>query len=127
MMFSELQKIVFEEYIKNGYRYMWNLEDLKMLIRNNVIECVLYFKGDQFRQLMTISDVAEVGLINTEVSELLEAIRKDKGLLEQGEECADIIIRVMNYCSRKGINLENEIMRKDIKNMNRGKLHGKLV
>ena len=127
--FSEIQELVYEEYKKNGYEYMWNLEDLKMLIRSKWGEGFArgYFRGLQFKQLLTMSDIAEVGLVNTEVSELLEDIRKDVNLTEQANECADIVIRIMNYCNRKDIDLEREILYKHKINMLREKLHGKTV
>ena len=127
---NEIQELVHEEYINNGYKYMWNLLDLKMLLEYfspKYINSNNYFKGEQWKQLLTIADIGEVGLINTEVSELLEDIRKDKGLSKQGEECADIVIRVMNYCNRKGIDLEDAILTKHYVNMSREKLHGKVV
>lgn len=127
MNFKELQELVYDEYKINEYEYMWNLEDLKMLIKTNFHLADDYFKGLQFKQLMRIADIAEVGLVNTEVSELLEDIRKDEKLSVQANECADIVIRVMNYCSRKEIDLEREILYKHKINMLRGKLHDKLV
>lgn len=127
MNFKELQELVYDEYKINEYEYMWNLEDLKMLIKTNFHLADDYFKGLQFKQLMRIADIAEVGLVNTEVSELLEDIRKDEKLSVQANECADIVIRVMNYCSRKGIDLEREILYKHKINMLRGKLHDKVV
>jgi hypothetical protein len=127
MRFSDIQELVYGEYKKNGYEYMWNLEDLKMLIRNCYPEPQVYFNGLQFKQLLRIADIGEVGLVNTEVSELLEDIRKDKNEIDQLKECADIIIRVMNYCNRKGLDLETAILAKHDVNMTRGELHGKLV
>lgn len=89
--------------------------------------CELYFGGEQFKQLLRIADIAEVGLINTEVSELLEDIREDKDEIDQLKECADITIRIMNYCNRKGLDLELAILTKNAENMTREELHGKLV
>lgn len=127
MEMSELQRLVYVEYKNNGYEYMWELGDLRMLIETTSEYSDEYFKGKQFKQLLRIADVGEVGLMNTEVSELLEDIRKDKGLTKQAEELADITIRVMNYCNRKGIDLEKAILSKHNINMGRGELHGKLV
>jgi hypothetical protein len=42
-------------------------------------------------------------------------------------ECADIIIRLMNFCSRNDIDLQTAILEKNKKNLTRGKLHGKTV
>lgn len=125
MELNELIEMVFTEYLKNDYYDMWELKN------------ALYYFGDRtevndefygvFEQLKRIADIAEVGLMNTEVSELLEAIRKDKDEDEIGFECADIAIRLFNYCSRKRIDLEYYIERKHNINMQREKLHGKKV
>jgi NTP pyrophosphatase (non-canonical NTP hydrolase) len=40
--------------------------------------------------------VAKLGLIHSEVTEVLEALRKDKGPTEVTEEFADIIIRTLD-------------------------------
>jgi len=106
----ELQKLVFQEYIKNGYSERWTQE---------------YFKSHPIEFELLI-DLAEVGLINTEVSELLEDIRTNS-IEKYGEECADIVIRVMNWCTRKGIDLGIHILNKHEKNKNREYLHGKAI
>lgn len=106
----ELQLLVFEEYKRNGYAERWSVEYLK----------------DHPKELDLIIDIAEVGLINTEVSELLEDIRSDKKE-NYGAECADIVIRVMNWCNRKKIDLGWHIREKNRKNLTREKLHGRAV
>lgn len=108
--FNELQEMVFREYVKNGYAARWTRE---------------YFMAHPVEFDLLI-DLAEVGLINTEVSELLEDIRsndKQKWALE----AADIVIRVLNWCSRKGIDVDNAIHVKHLKNMGREHLHGRAV
>ena len=129
MGIKELREMLYIAYQKTGHEYMWDLEDLKLMMETirNKKWCKLYFEGNQFKQLLTIADIAEVGLINTEVSELLEDIRKGKDNDILGLECADIIIRVMNYCTRKGINLESYMITKHHVNMRREKLHGGIV
>ena len=113
MEFSEIQKLVYEEYIKNGYVNMWTI------CPSNV-----YTKEQR------LMDIAEVGLFNTEVSETMEAIRKFSYpmlLDEIGEELSDIVIRVLNFASRKGIQLEPYLIAKHEKNLQRGKNHGKEI
>ncbi len=110
MNLHEIQTLVHQEYIKNGYEERWSVEYLK----------------DHPEELDLVIDIAEVGLINTEVSELLEDIRKGK-IENYGEECADIIIRVLNWANRKGFKVEPYIHSKHMVNMDREKLHGKLV
>ncbi len=106
---DEIQKRVHKEYTKNGYLKKWTATN----------------KQDQ-----PIFDVAELGLIGTEVSEAMEEIRKkdvdeEERLTALGFEMADIIIRAMNFCSRKGIRVSFHIIDKDIINSERGELHGK--
>lgn len=93
-----------------------------------------------------IRDIAELGLITTEVSEAIESVRNFwkeddtnnfEGIndLQQSikhnsdlaKECADIIIRTLNFMSRKGFDAEKVILHKNKINLNRGLLHGKSV
>lgn len=110
MELTDLQSIVFEEYKKNGYASRWTKEYF--------IEHPLEFD--------LLIDLAEVGLINTEVSELLEDIRSNDRQ-KWATEAADIVIRVMNWCNRKGIDLNEAICLKHLKNMERGTLHGRTI
>ena len=106
----ELQQLVFEEYKKNGYADRWTQE---------------YFKAHP-TEFDLLIDLAEVGLINTEVSELLEDIRNNAPE-KYGPEAADIVIRVMNWCNRKNIDLGWHIIEKHKKNLKREKLHGRSI
>jgi NTP pyrophosphatase (non-canonical NTP hydrolase) len=102
---KELQKKVFEEYKKNGYLLFWTYGDIS--------------ENDQ-----TKSMIAELGMINTEISEAIEkCFRKDHQNI--GFECADIIIRTLNFMSRLGLDAEFYIERKNNTNFERGYLHGK--
>ena len=103
MSIRELQELVFEEYQKNGFldQFFW-------------------------AEPHEIADIAELGLVVTEVAEAMEAIRK--GDAENvAEECADIIIRVLNFMSRAGLDAEEEIVKKNTRNRKRERLHGKKV
>jgi len=113
MEFNEIQKLVYEEYKKNGYLEMWT-------------KCRPHLYSEEQK----IADLAEVGLINTEVSEALDDIReygypmlRDK----LGEELSDIIIRALNFASRKGIDIEPYILSKHELNLERGERHGKKI
>jgi len=110
MKFKEIQKLVFAEYVKNGYALRWTKEYLI----------------EHPEELDLVIDLAEVGLFVTEISELMEDIR-DANKEHYGEEGADIIIRVLNYFSRKGIDVEPYILEKHEKNLKRGELHGRKV
>ena len=62
-------------------------------------------------------------LIVTEVAEAAEDVRKDNRA-HFGEELADICIRVFALAARMEIDLEEEILRKHAKNVDRPLLHG---
>jgi hypothetical protein len=115
MYIEEIQRKLFIEYEKNDYLRMWSNNFSKLKNQQN-----------------SIYDIAELGLINTEISEAIEEIRKkdideEIRLSHLGVECADIIIRVLNFMSRKGISANYYINYKHNINMNREKLHGKEV
>ena len=71
-----------------------------------------------------IAQLAEVGLIHTEVGESQEEVRNmDKERL--AKELAGTIIRIMCFASRKGINLEKYIFMENDKNLTRERIHGR--
>ena len=64
-----------------------------------------------------------LALIHSEVSEALEADRKgDQENFE--EELADVVIRILDLCGSRGIDLEGAIHRKMEKNKGRSYKHG---
>ncbi len=65
-------------------------------------------------------------LVNTEVSEAAEAVRKGDHLNLQ-EELADICIRVFDFAEGLGFNLEQAIVNKMQSNESRPRKHGKLA
>lgn len=95
---SELQDLVYKEYVKNGFRDNW-----------------------ESATPPSVSDIAELGLVVSELAEAMEAVRKETNL---AEELADTMIRLMNFAKRKGIDLEKEILAKHDKNMEREFMHG---
>lgn len=105
---KKLQKLMFNEYEKNGYLQEW------LWVINSTGQKKL--------------DIAELGLITTEISEAIEEIRnKNTDIEHLGEECADILIRTLNFMSRKGLDASYYILKKYQKNLGRGKLHGRAV
>ena len=62
--------------------------------------------------------------IHSEVSEASEAIR-DNNPEGFAEELADIFIRLVNLCEVCEINLEEEVIKKHNKNLDRPHLHGR--
>lgn len=133
MKLSEIQKIVFIEYKNNGYFDMWNY-----VPHNANVEQLEFMSLKTIEKEQKIRDIAELGLINTEVSEAIELVRsfwKERETINSKpiegyqleNECSDIIIRTLNFMSRKGFNAEKSILHKNKINLNRKKLHGRGV
>ena len=73
----------------------------------------------------------KLALIHSEVTEVLEAIRKDKGETEIMAEFADILIRTMDLYAGMNerwfvgdMSLQDAVTRKTEMNISRPKLHG---
>lgn len=71
----------------------------------------------------------KLALMHSEVSEILEARRDGDEDLEL-EECADVVIRVLDYCQARGFtgagrNIEQAIVNKIEKNRGRERMHGR--
>jgi len=67
----------------------------------------------------------KIALMHTELSELLEGLRNNDPANE-AEECADVAIRLLDYCGHYEIDLAFAIERKMLKNYQRPSKHGKL-
>ena len=74
----------------------------------------------------------KLALVHSEVTEVLEAIRKNKGSKEIVEEMSDVIIRLLDLYSAMSIagfiehNIDEELNLKMKKNNSRQRLHGNL-
>lgn len=116
MNLEELQKMLYEEYKSNGYEEAWNNNDLNVTVK---------------------TDLAELGLIVTEVSEAMECVRdgdytaRQDPLTKKWEglpiEIVDIIVRAFNFANRKHLDLEPYFKLKTEQNHKRGSLHGRKV
>lgn len=65
-----------------------------------------------------------IALMHSELSEALEDLRRGRDN-HVGSELADCMIRVMDFCEARGIDLEKEILKKIKKNKKRKYKHGK--
>lgn len=65
-----------------------------------------------------------IALMHSELSEALEGLRKNNWK-NVSEELADCVIRIMDFCEARGIDLEKEIKMKIEKNKKRKYRHGK--
>lgn len=115
MDLKDIQKLVAEEYRENGYEQMWSTIGVQT-------------KPEIAKLLRKKSDLAELGLIDTETAEAKEEVRNENtDDAKLGKECADIIIRTLNFMTRKGLDAESFIVNKHNVNKARGHLHGRNV
>lgn len=112
MEFDDIQALVFRSYQKSGHYKMWQKDFT-----------------NEYTQEQRIYDIAEISLITTEISELVEGIRKGEDFLGDDLcfELADIIIRTLNFATRKSSRMEHYIIKKNRINSEREHLHGKVV
>lgn len=108
MDFKEIQKLAFKAHVEKKYLETW--EKAYDVLKEHNLEGLI--------------DLAEVGLFTTEVGETLEEIR-DKDEEATAKELGGIIIRILNFASRKGIDLEKVILSEIKRNTTRPDLHGR--
>lgn len=66
-----------------------------------------------------------IALMHSELSEALEAMRKDASEEDVAEELADCCIRIFDYCGAKNIDLQQALLKKIDYNKTRPFKHGK--
>ena len=111
MTIKQLQKLCHKIAVEKGF---WDLQ-----------ECIDYWDNT-----VAWSDDRNNGemiaLMHSELSEALEELRKpDCKMKLVGEELADCVIRILDFCGGRNINLEKLLEKKIKKNKKRPRKHGK--
>lgn len=111
-----------------------NIDQLSMDLHENAIEKGFWEPFDRSSdEDKIIFYLKQLAMIHSEVSEVLEAIRKEKGDDKVVEELADILIRVFDLYAglvKNGYtkeSLQEHLIAKAEKNTKRPKLHGVLA
>jgi NTP pyrophosphatase (non-canonical NTP hydrolase) len=112
-----------------------NLEELAYAIHGNAIDKGFWEPLARMEeQDKIIFYLKQIAMIHSEVSEILEAVRKEKGEYAVVEEMADVIVRLLDlWCGMKrngAINnalLTTVLLEKMKKNEGRPKMHGVLA
>lgn len=96
-----------------------------MITRSTIDECHRNAVEKGFWEA-DCSLAAKLALIHSEVSECLEALRRDPPDMDHvAEELADVCIRVFDLAGRLGLDLIRVIHEKMERNRKRPRLHGK--
>lgn len=112
-----------------------NLEELAYKIHQNAIDKGFWDPINRMEEEdRIIFYLKQLAMIHSEVSEILEAIRKEKGEHQVVEEMADVLIRLLDlWCGMKRNEdikktlLTNVLIEKINKNTERPKMHGVLA
>lgn len=110
---------------------MINLDDLAFDLHENAVQ--KGFWEPNTPENRTVFYLKQLAMIHSEVSEVLEAIRKEKGHDKVVEELADILIRVLDLYGGMVedeytfLSLESVLLEKAKINTERPKMHGVLA
>ena len=112
-----------------------NLEDMAYLIHQNAVEKGFWEPLAHMDEVdKVVFYLKQLAMVHSEVSETLEAIRKEKGEQQIVEEMADTIIRILDlWCGMKrngaiGNTLLTDVLVEKVnKNKSRPKMHGVLA
>lgn len=108
-----------------------NLEELAFTIHSNAVDKGFWEPNTEENH--TVFYIKQLAMIHSEVSETLEAIRKEKGEDIVVEEMADILIRLLDLWAgmqRDGVvrtTITDALLQKVAINTERPRLHGVLA
>jgi len=115
-------------------RSLTDMDDLAYTLHANAIEKGFYEPYNHMNEAdYVVFYLKQLAMIHSEVSEVLEAIRKNKGDEVVVEELADIMIRVLDFWAflsqtqYTNKSLSQAINDKMEKNSSRPKMHGVLA
>jgi len=122
-MINDLSKKVHENARSKGfYDYKKNIGEMLALIHSEVSEALEADRNKQYCNINSAESNVLMGWID-DIDFQKDYKDKVKGSFE--EEMADIVIRVMDMCAFKGIDLEYHIRAKMRYNSSRVRMHGK--
>jgi len=107
-------------------KYLRDLDDFSHTLHAHALK-----KGDESEYI--IFYLKQLAMVHSEVSEVLEAMRKEKGDDVVVEELADCIIRILDFWAflsqthYTNVSLADSIVAKMEKNLDRPKMHGVLA
>ena len=115
-------------------KYLRDLDDFSHTLHSHALNKGFY---DSYQSMdeseYIIFYLKQLAMIHSEVSEVLEAMRKEKGDDVVVEELADIIIRVLDFWAflsqthYTNLSLADAVVAKMEKNLERPKMHGVLA
>jgi len=101
-----------------------NLKQLQKICHKIAVE--KGFWGSGFLLGEDRNNAEMIALMHSELSEALEELRKENcDMKNVGEELADCIIRILDFCEGRGIDLQKLLEKKIKKNKKRPYKHGK--
>lgn len=122
MNLSEIQKIAFNQVNNKGFYLRWNRARLILEYHHSNNDIPESFDKKQ----SYLIDLAEMGLMHTEISEAMEEIRngnREKAVIE----LAGCVVRVLCYCENQKFDLEKYILSELERNKKRELYHGRIV
>jgi NTP pyrophosphatase (non-canonical NTP hydrolase) len=115
-------------------KYLRDLDDFSHTLHAQALQKGFYESYSRMEdEDAIIFYLKQLAMVHSEVSEVLEAMRKEKGDDVVVEELADIIIRVLDFWAflsqthYTNLSLANAIVAKMEKNLKRPKMHGVLA